>query len=81
MHVIMGSEDQVFNLMKLLDDGIKQAETIESKLDSYDKILQVFDTCCLGAFGILFLWPLFKEVCLYFFESVDWIGHNVCKSV
>ncbi|XP_052277522.1 exocyst complex component 1-like isoform X2 [Dreissena polymorpha] len=40
MHVIMGSEDQVFNLMKLLDDGIKQAETIESKLDSYDKILQ-----------------------------------------
>jgi len=37
----MGSEDQVFNLMKLLDDGIQQAENIESKLDSYDRILQV----------------------------------------
>ncbi|WAR00092.1 EXOC1-like protein [Mya arenaria] len=40
MHVIMGSEDQVFNLMRLLDDGIQQAEIIESKLDSYDQILQ-----------------------------------------
>lgn len=37
----MGSEDQVLNLMRLLDDGIQKAETIESKLDSYDKILQV----------------------------------------
>lgn len=40
IHSIMGSEDQVLNLMRLLDDGIQQAETIESKLDSYDKILQ-----------------------------------------
>ena len=37
----MGSEDQVLNLMRLLDDGIQQAEVIENKLDSYDKILQV----------------------------------------
>ncbi|XP_060579983.1 exocyst complex component 1-like isoform X3 [Ruditapes philippinarum] len=36
----MGSEDQVLNLMRLLDDGIQQAENIESKLDSYDRILQ-----------------------------------------
>lgn len=37
----MGSEDQVLNLMRLLDDGIQQAEVIEGKLDDYDKILQV----------------------------------------
>ena len=42
IHSIMGSEDQVLNLMRLLDDGIQQAEVIETKLDSYDKILQVF---------------------------------------
>lgn len=40
IHSIMGSEDQVLNLMRLLDDGIQQAENIESKLDAYDKILQ-----------------------------------------
>ncbi|CAL1546243.1 unnamed protein product [Lymnaea stagnalis] len=39
IHSIMGSEDQVLNLMRLLDDGIKEAEQIEEKLDSYDKIL------------------------------------------
>ena len=37
----MGSEDQVLNLMRLLDDGIREAEQIESKLDSYDNILAV----------------------------------------
>lgn len=37
----MGSEDQVLNLMRLLDNGIKEAENIEEKLDSYDKILAV----------------------------------------
>ena len=40
IHSIMGSEDQVLNLMRLLDGGINQAENIEDKLDSYDKILQ-----------------------------------------
>ena len=35
----MGSEDQVLNLMRLLDDGIQQAEVIETKLDSYDRVL------------------------------------------
>ncbi|XP_033743453.1 exocyst complex component 1-like isoform X1 [Pecten maximus] len=40
IHSIMGSEDQVLNLMRLLDDGINQAEKIEERLDSYDKILQ-----------------------------------------
>lgn len=39
IHSIMGSEDQVLNLMRLLDDGIKKAEEIENKLDSYDNIL------------------------------------------
>lgn len=37
----MGSEDQVLNLMRLLDDGIRSAEKIEDKLDFYDSILQV----------------------------------------
>lgn len=37
----MGSEDQVLNLMRLLDNGIKEAEQIEDKLDSYDRILAV----------------------------------------
>ncbi|XP_052078760.1 exocyst complex component 1-like isoform X1 [Mytilus californianus] len=40
IHSIMGSEDQVLNLMRLLDDGINQAESIEGKLESYDNILQ-----------------------------------------
>ncbi|KAJ8297513.1 hypothetical protein KUTeg_024044 [Tegillarca granosa] len=39
IHSIMGSEDQVLNLMRLIDDGIQQAENIEQKLDSYDRIL------------------------------------------
>ncbi|XP_041359925.1 exocyst complex component 1-like isoform X2 [Gigantopelta aegis] len=39
IHSIMGSEDQVLNLMRLLDDGINEAERIERKLDSYDNIL------------------------------------------
>jgi hypothetical protein len=37
----MGSEDQVLNLMRLLDDGIREAERIEDKLNSYDQILAV----------------------------------------
>ncbi|XP_022323453.2 exocyst complex component 1-like isoform X3 [Crassostrea virginica] len=40
IHSIMGSEDQVLNLMRLLDDGIRSAEKIEDKLDFYDSILQ-----------------------------------------
>ncbi|KAL8621072.1 hypothetical protein ACOMHN_040597 [Nucella lapillus] len=39
IHSIVGSEDQVLNLMRLLDEGIKEAERIESKLNSYDMIL------------------------------------------
>lgn len=41
IHSIMGSEDQVLNLMRLLDEGIKEAERIEDKLNSYDLILAV----------------------------------------
>ncbi len=41
IHSIMGSEDQVLNLMRLLDEGIQQAERIERKLDSYDFVLLV----------------------------------------
>ncbi|XP_048772233.1 exocyst complex component 1-like isoform X2 [Ostrea edulis] len=40
IHSIMGSEDQVLNLMRLLDDGIQSAEKIEDKLEFYDSILQ-----------------------------------------
>ena len=43
IHSIMGSEDQVLNLMRLLDDGIRSAEKIEDKLDFYDSILQVLN--------------------------------------
>ncbi|KAK7495288.1 hypothetical protein BaRGS_00013470 [Batillaria attramentaria] len=39
IHSIMGSEDQVLNLMRLLDEGITEAERIENKLNSYDLIL------------------------------------------
>ncbi|XP_076446278.1 exocyst complex component 1-like isoform X2 [Babylonia areolata] len=39
IHSIVGSEDQVLNLMRLLDEGIKEAEQIEEKLNSYDQIL------------------------------------------
>ena len=47
----MGSEDQVLNLMRLLDDGIREAEQIENKLDDYDGMLAVSsslktDRCC-----------------------------------
>lgn len=41
IHSIMGSEDQVLNLMRLLDDGIQQASDIEAKLNGYDAILKV----------------------------------------
>lgn len=41
IHSIMGSEDQVLNLMRLLDEGIQMAESIEEKLTSYDLILAV----------------------------------------
>ena len=41
IHSIMGSEDQVLNLMRLLDEGIQEAERIEDKLNSYDQILAV----------------------------------------
>ncbi|KAL5012020.1 hypothetical protein ScPMuIL_010571 [Solemya velum] len=40
IHSIMGSEDQVLNLMRLLDDGIQQAEHIENRLNCYDSTLQ-----------------------------------------
>ncbi|CAI9726036.1 exocyst complex component 1-like isoform X1 [Octopus vulgaris] len=40
IHSIMGSEDQVLNLMRLLDDGIQQASDIEAKLNGYDAILK-----------------------------------------
>lgn len=42
----MGSEDQVLNLMRLLDDGIQSAEKIEDKLEFYDSILQVYMGHC-----------------------------------
>lgn len=41
IHSIMGSEDQVYHLMRLLDEGIDQATRIEERLDSYDNILKV----------------------------------------
>lgn len=40
IHSIMGSEDQVLNLMRLLDRGIQQATEVESKLNGYDAILK-----------------------------------------
>ena len=41
IHSIMGSEDQVLNLMRLLDRGIQRATEVESKLNGYDAILKV----------------------------------------
>ncbi|CAE1251875.1 EXOC1 [Acanthosepion pharaonis] len=40
IHSIMGSEDQVLNLMRLLDRGIHQATEVEAKLNGYDAILK-----------------------------------------
>lgn len=40
IHCIMGSEEQVHELMLLLDTGLKQASTIEEKLNEYDRKLQ-----------------------------------------
>ncbi|XP_064608432.1 exocyst complex component 1-like isoform X2 [Liolophura sinensis] len=40
IHSIMGSEDQVLSLMRLLDEGIQEATKIEEKLDAYDSVLQ-----------------------------------------
>lgn len=40
IHSIMGSEDQVLELMLLLDTGLQQAMKIEEKLDEYEQKLQ-----------------------------------------
>lgn len=40
IHSIMGSEEQVLQLMLLLDTGLTQAMTIEEKLDEYEQKLQ-----------------------------------------
>jgi hypothetical protein len=42
IHSIMASEGQVLNLMRLLEDGIHEANVIETKLESYDQLLKVF---------------------------------------
>lgn len=55
IHSIMGSEDQVLNLMRLLDDGIRSAETIEDKLEFYDSILQVCQMLTLHLFFRFYL--------------------------
>ncbi len=41
IHSIMGSEDQVLDLMVLLDQGLQEAMKLEEKLDEYDHKLQV----------------------------------------
>jgi len=41
IHSIMGSEDQVLELMVLLDAGFQQANKIEEKLTEYERKLQV----------------------------------------
>lgn len=40
IHSIMGSEDQVLELMVLLDTGLQQANKIEEKLTEYERKLQ-----------------------------------------
>ncbi|XP_064636465.1 exocyst complex component 1-like isoform X2 [Lineus longissimus] len=40
IHSIMASEGQVLNLMRLLENGIREASVIENKLESYDQLLQ-----------------------------------------
>ena len=41
IHSIMGSEDQVMELMVLLDKGLQEAMQIEEQLDEYESKLQV----------------------------------------
>ena len=41
IHSIMGSEDQVMELMVLLDTGLQQVDKIEEKLNEYEHKLQV----------------------------------------
>lgn len=48
IHSIMGSEDQVLELMLLLDTGLQQAMKIEEKLDEYEQKLQVNSRCQFG---------------------------------
>ena len=48
IHSIMGSEDQVLELMLLLDTGLQQAMKIEEKLDEYEQKLQVSGRCPSG---------------------------------
>ena len=40
IHSIMGSEDQVHDLMALIDKALLDAETVEEKLSDYDNKLQ-----------------------------------------
>ncbi|XP_077983719.1 exocyst complex component 1-like isoform X2 [Glandiceps talaboti] len=39
IHSIMGSEEQVLILMKLLDQSLKEVEKLETRLESYDDML------------------------------------------
>ncbi len=45
IHSIMGSEEQVLELMLLLDEGLMEANKLEEKLDEYDHKLQVSTPC------------------------------------
>lgn len=37
----MGSETQVKNIMECIDEGLKELDELEEKLERYDKLLQV----------------------------------------
>lgn len=37
----MSSESQVKNIMECIDEGLKELEDLEEKLERYDRLLQV----------------------------------------
>jgi hypothetical protein len=38
---IMSSESQVKNIMECIDEGLKELDELEEKLERYDRLLQV----------------------------------------
>ena len=49
----MSSESQVKNIMEHIDEGLKELDDLEEKLERYDKLLQVTTALALGCIAVL----------------------------
>jgi hypothetical protein len=57
IHSIMASEDQVLELMTLIDEGLKEACSLEEQLDVYNQKLQVWKVIISPSSERLIMYP------------------------